>query len=633
MTNPVLRFLPNEAWEKEGLGDAGIETFRDTPYASCAREAGQNSRDAAKELPVRMTFDIRRLGHEEFPSHSELRDAIAACRAEASQDRETAFFDNAAEVISKPRIPVLEIADNNTTGLTGPPDAYGTPFHSLVKASGVTVKSDAAAGGSFGIGKNASFAVSDLQTIFYSSIYEDPKTGEREFATQGKVKLVSHTGPDNEPRRATGYWGNPERFGAVTERSLVPDWMGHDTVGTTIFCMGFRESKDWAERMTYSLVSNFFCAVHRQEMVFEVDNGRIRINGNTLENLLERADIKRAAENIGHLADLEFASQLYRCLVSENAEEKTLTLSSCLGQIRVRILVGEGMPRRIGFIRNGMLITDNLRHFGQPLARFPGSRDFVALVEPEDTDAGVLLKHLENPAHDGFSAERIPDSERRATATAAMRRLGREIREAIRGAASVRHEGAVVLDELGRYFALPGRADAEPDPAAEPDPETYIYTSHTRPPRPPQAPTPSGGQQGGNSGTGTGSGGEHGGGTGRGTGTGSGGRGTRGDRETVALRDVRNRIRTGDDGTPVSRQLHFTPGTGGRIDVTVLATGVNDAEELRIVETNKGVTRSGAVSIDVVEKERCSVIVSFDEPYGGPIELLAVNSAAAEAGI
>ena len=143
MTDPILRFLPNEAGEKEGLGDAGIETFRDTPYASCAREAGQNSRDAAKELPVRITFDIRRLGHDEFPSYAELREAIEACRAEASQDRETAFFDNAADVIGKARIPVLEIADSNTTGLIGPPDVHGTPFHSLVKASGVTVKSDA----------------------------------------------------------------------------------------------------------------------------------------------------------------------------------------------------------------------------------------------------------------------------------------------------------------------------------------------------------------------------------------------------------------------------------------------------------------------------------------------------------
>ena len=632
MTDPTLRFLPNEAGEKEGLGDAGIETFRDTPYASCAREAGQNSRDAAKELPVRITFDIRRLGHDEFPSHAELREAIEACREEVSQDREIAFFDNAADVIGKARIPVLEIADSNTTGLTGPPDQHGTPFHSLVKASGVTVKSDAAAGGSFGIGKNASFAVSDLQTVFYSSAYEDPDSGNGAFAAQGKVKLVSHEGADNEPRRATGYWGNPKRFSAVTSRSLVPDWMRRNAVGTTIFCMGFRESEDWAERMTYSLVSNFFCAVHRQEMNFEVDSGRIAINRNTLENLLEREDIKSAAENTGHLADLEFAGQLYRCLVSESAEEEIVTLASGLGRIRVRILVGEGMPRRIGFIRNGMLITDNLRHFGQPLARFPGSRDFVALVEPEDTDAGVLLKQLENPAHDGFSAERIPDSDKRAKATAAMRGLGRAIRETIRVATSVRHEGAVVLDELGRFFAEPGKADAEPDPNAEHDPEKYTYTSHRRTPQRRRAPTPSGGQEGGRSGKGTGTKGNNGGsGNGKGTGTGTGGKGSRGERDTIVLRNIRNRIRTGDDGTPISRELHFTPGAGGRIEVAVQATGVNVADNLRVVASDSGDTGSGVLSLDVVEGERCSVIVSFDEPYDGPIELLAVNGVAAEA--
>lgn len=563
MTDPVLRFLPNEAGEKEGLGDAGIETFRDTPYASCAREAGQNSRDAMKDLPVRLTFNIRRLGHDEFPSHSLLRDVIATCRAEATQDREIAFFNNASDVINAPGIPVLEIADSNTTGLIGPPDLDGTPFHSLVKASGVTVKADATAGGSFGIGKNASFAVSDLQTVFYSTVYEDSKTGAAIFAAQGKAKLVSHVGPNGKAQRATGYWGNPEGFRAVTGRSHVPGWMNRTETGTTIFCMGFRESEHWAERMIYSLVSNFFCAVHRKEMVFEVDEGRIRVNGNTLENLLERVDIKHAAEEAGHLADLEFAGQLYRCLVSENAEDRILSLSSGLGQVRVRILVEEGMPRRIGFIRNGMLITDNLRHFGQPLARFPGARDFVALVEPADMAAGVLLKQLENPAHDGFSAERIPESDRRSRAASAMRTLGREIRDLIRETASVRHEEAVILDELGRFFAEPGKSDADPDPDAENDPETYTYTPQRQPLRRRRARVPTGGQQGGRSATGTGSGGNNAGGTGSATGTGTGGRGIQGDRETVILRDIRNRIRTDADGVPVSRELHFNPETGG----------------------------------------------------------------------
>lgn len=102
---------------------------------------------------------------------------------------------------------MLEIADRSTTGLVGPPDEEETPFHSLVKASGVTAKDTVDSGGSFGIGKNASFAVSDLQTVFYATTY---KNGESEaFAAQGKVKLVSHTDPDGKKQRATGYWGIP----------------------------------------------------------------------------------------------------------------------------------------------------------------------------------------------------------------------------------------------------------------------------------------------------------------------------------------------------------------------------------------------------------------------------------------
>ena len=129
-----------------------------------------------------------------------------------------------------------------------------------------------------------------------------------------------------------------------------------------------------------------------------------------------------------------------------------------------------------------------------------------------------------------------------------------------------------------------------------------------------------------------GAGGNNGGyGTGRGTGTGTGGRGSQGERETIVLRDVRNRIRAGADGTPISRELHFTPGAGGQIEVAVQATGVNVADNLRVVASDCGDAGSGVLSLDVVEGERCSVTVSFDEPYGGPIELLADNGGAVEA--
>jgi len=629
MVEPVLRFLTNEAGEKEGLGDAGIETFRDAPYASCAREAGQNSRDAATGLPehpVRMSFNVLKLDPSSFPSHDLLGDTIAACRAEAEQDREKEFFSNASEVIGASSIPVLEITDHNTTGLVGPPDKDGTPFHSLVKASGVTAKDAADSGGSFGIGKNASFAVSDLQTVFYATTYKD---GDVEaFAAQGKVKLVSHAAPDGTKHRATGYWGDPDGFRAVTDPALVPDWMKRTETGTSIFCMGFRAAEDWAERMTYSLVSNFFCAVHREEMVFEVDDGRININRNTLESLFSRQDIIDAAERTGHQADLTFAAQLYRCLVSDSAEERILTIPK-LGQMRVRVLIEEGMPCRVGFIRNGMLITDNLRHFGHPLQQFRGSRDFVVVVEPEDKGSGVLLKKLENPAHDGFSAERLPDASKRDEAAKAMRRLGKELRDIIKATTGVKHEGSVVLDELGRFFSETGKTDKPDDPNAEHDPERYTYESKRRKSKSRKAPSPAGGERGGQSQTGTGSGGK-GGGSGSGTGRGTGGRGTAGDREPVVLREVRNLIRSDGSGAATSRELHFTPEASGPIELMVQATGVNAPEGLNVTAADAGTPGSGVLTVDVKDGERCKVTVSFDEPYDGPIELIAVSRAAVE---
>lgn len=624
MTDPVLRFLTNEAGEKEGLGDAGIETFRDSPYASCAREAGQNSGDAAREKPVRMSFNVLELDPNSFPSRDLLEEALEACLQEATQEREKDFFGNALEIIRSERIPVLEIADYNTNGLVGPPDREGTPFHSLVKASGVTAKDSADSGGSFGIGKNASFAVSDLHTVFYATTWQDSATGNKCFAAQGKTKLVSHTGSDGTKLRATGYWCNAEGFRAITDRAAVPEWMNRTEIGTSIFPMGFRMTEDWAKRMTFSLVTNFFCAVHREEMLFEVDGGTVNINRNTLENLLMREDIVNAADLAGHKNDLVFAQQLYRCMVSDISEEKIIDIPN-LGRMRVRLLIEEGMPRRIGLIRNGMLITDNLRHFGHPLARFPGSRDFIVLVEPKDADTSAFLKKLENPSHDGFSAERITDSGKRAAAARAMKQLGSDLRSIIKKTAGVKHEGAVVLDELGRFFADPGKGQSLPDPGAENDPERYTYTSQRKEQKKPrEAPDSNGGQEGGSSRTGKGSSGK-GGGNGRGAGSGSEGNGTRGSRQTVTLSDVRNRIRITSSKSAISRELHFTPGSDGFIELRVEATGIDRPEGLTIKSTSKGTVDSSAIIIEAKAGQRDSVTVTFDEPYEGPIELIAVS--------
>ncbi|RMF17376.1 MAG: hypothetical protein D6761_04380 [Candidatus Dadabacteria bacterium] len=620
-SRPVLRFLTNEAGEKEGLGDAGIETFGDAPYASCAREAGQNSRDAAISEPVRMAFNVLRIRAESFSLFPELAEAVDCCAAEVSNEREQEFFENARRVLTQPTIPVLEIADYNTTGLIGPPDEEGTPFHSLVKSSGVTVKDTAHAGGSYGIGKNASFAVSDLHAVLYATVWARPDTAETHFAAQGKVKLVSHTDKNGKSLRATGYWGVHENFGAITHRAHVPDWMNRTEQGTSIFALGFRITDDWAYRITASLIANFFCAIYRDEMVFEVDNGQIILNKNTLESLFSDESVSKAAKQSGQQSNLDFAQQLHRCLISDNSVEKEIDILDT-ARFRVRILVAEGLPKRVGFVRNGMLITDNLEHFGHRLARFPGSRDFVMLVEPRDSETSAFLKRLENPEHNSFSAERIPDPAKKERAKQIMDNLGGRLRALIKDETSVKHDGAVVLDELGRYFGDGGLNSDALDDHFEPDPERFTYKAVQRRG---QKPTPLPGQgkgESGGSGRGFGDKSGDGGGDGSGAGPGTGGKGPRAERKVVNLFDVRNQI-CSDESTPNARTIYFTPDYTGPIDLHIEATGIDKAAALNLKEADSGVVCGNAVALDVAAGERAKVTVTLAEQYEGPIELVA----------
>lgn len=87
-------------------------------------------------------------------------------------------------------IRVLRISDYNTTGLTGSMEMKPSPWNDLVKSSGVSNKSGES-GGSFGIGKSAPFACSDLRTLFYHTLDKD---GIRSY--QGVANLASFQYPD-----------------------------------------------------------------------------------------------------------------------------------------------------------------------------------------------------------------------------------------------------------------------------------------------------------------------------------------------------------------------------------------------------------------------------------------------------
>lgn len=612
-----IQFLRNEANKVEGLAYAGFETFRGSPYTSCARETGQNSRDAALgTVPVQVAFNLREIPRSEIPFADHLQRSIECC-LESPRDQKTRdHLERALIQISAPSVKILEIADLNTTGLTGPVDDESSVFAALVKGDGVTNKSDPTSAGSYGIGKNAAYAVSDLQTVIYSTCFHDPRTGEKVFAAQGRLRLISHM-DDGEKLSAEGYWGNPN-FTPITSLSEVPGWIAREAIGTSIFSVGFREQDHWADRMRLSLATNFFLAVMRNEIEFSVDG--VKLNQHSIESILDSPSLTAIAAASDETAGLERAKRLMLCVSSEAASRHKITVKG-LGDFDLHLLIAENMPREIHILRNGIYICDNFGKFGLPMRAYRGTKEYIAVLEPGRSEAGKkpsqLLKQLENPAHDAFEPERIVDAAAQKAARQQIKDLISQVRAIIKSAALMDEIDHSHLDELSHLFASGGASSNASGTEGETDPEHFRYGEARRSSR---NYTPTGGgktkakaRRGKDTGLNDKKKAE------RTTQSKAGPSGVR----DVTLGQVRSVVPLGAD--QLRRTIFFTPEAGGNIEISVSAAGLSSDVELTLAGVSEGVVNNGRLRAVLVKGRRTAVDVIFSEPFSGPIELAAIS--------
>lgn len=621
-----LEFLPNPGGKAEGLNDAGIATFRDKPFASVARETGQNSRDVRLDQlqPVKLTFDVVEVNSTEFPSITQYRDAANICLDKAlkrNNEKEIGFFRQAVKVLAEPVIRVLRIADFNTKGVRGPCEE-GRPFHTLAKADGMSVKDDINSGGSFGIGKSAVFAISDIQTAIFSTRYVDEE-GKEHFLCMGKTMFISHTGKDGEEKGREGYWGKTDGYMPLENEADIPSWLRRDEQGTSIFSVCMRSHRtDWRYEMAAALLMNFYCAIQRKEMEFEIDDGFLKINSNTILSLFSSAGVNQAVDQLNARKAFDTAKTLHGCLIDEKTITRTLMVPR-LGNVYMRILLRDGLGYTVGIIRNGMYITDNLANFNEPFKRFPLHREFSVIVEPADKAEGEWFKRLENPRHDDLSAEGITDPVMREQGERSFTQLASMIRDTIRELAKSEPTSSVELDELNDFFASE-QVQTEDDNATEPDPRSFRPTPvkptppRVRPrvehpggdevdvpgPRPEPDPVPDPPNPNPNPGPGP---------VPR----------PRQVIEPVDLQHERNLLP--DASKPSQRRIWFTPPVTGEVHVRFEATGLSSPEALSVTTTSSGTTSGHGILLTCEAGKRVSVTVEFEAPYTGPIEMSAVQ--------
>lgn len=428
-------FPSNNYGTVTGIGEAGIETFRGSPYCSLAREICQNSMDARVDIkkPIIIEFSSFSILSKDIPDYNTLLYAINSCLkfwTEQKNKKTIDFFKKAKSVIESSKINVLRISDFNTKGLQGSDKEFNTPWHNLVKASGVSGK-EGSAGGSFGIGKAAPFACSDLRTLFYAT-----KDIDGLSAFQGIAKLVSFREKGIFKDRdsitsGTGYYSldkknNPLRIC----HSIDPNYTRNEC-GTDIFVLGFHKSSDWKAEIISSVLEEFLIAIFNNELIVKIDD--TEINSNNLGEISE--SYKETAK---------IAYNYYQVLTDENASIIEHEFQG-LGTIELRVLIKQGLHRKVMMCRkNGMKIFDK--------ANISGTMQFAGICTLKDESINEYFRDMENPQHNAWEPERHTiDSKSKAKSNMSM--LYKFVKNTVIDMGKKTTVDEIDAEGMGEYFA------------------------------------------------------------------------------------------------------------------------------------------------------------------------------------
>ncbi|MCF2627547.1 hypothetical protein I6E36_05560 [Fusobacterium mortiferum] len=378
--------FPNSNHGKvSGISEAGIETFKGSLYSSLAREICQNSLDASLDnsKPVIVEFDLKEFNLKQDERISELENIFEKCREYWTDKKTLTFINKAIKVLQEEKIRVLRISDFNTTGLTGSDKIRNSCWQNLVKASGVSDKGGAS-GGSFGIGKSAPFACSDLRTIFYSTLDID---NIRAF--QGVANIVSFYKDDNLPKekrdwtQGTGYYGNIEDNSPIKEIQSFGNYI-RKTSGTDIFVIGFMKDDSWKDEIVKAVLEGYLISILRENLVVKVDE--IEISSKTLNLLIEK-----------YKEDISLTYNYYQVLTSNivpieyNFED--------LGKLSFYLDIKKDLKRSILMARsNGMKIFD--KKGISSVIQFAG----VCILEDEKINS--YFREMETPQHNNWEPDR-----------------------------------------------------------------------------------------------------------------------------------------------------------------------------------------------------------------------------------
>ena len=408
-------FPPTHGGISQGFNDSGKEFFAAGVLEHVVREIIQNSLDAKNpkypDRPVvvkmkKIELERRTINAGDLAKHVE---KSLKCTIDQKNEKGIKFYKESLKIIKKAKLPVLKVVDENTTGLNG------SKWDALVYKEGTPSKDTAAAGGSFGIGKNAPYAASALSLVCYSTRYLNRHRTEKFIA---RCKLVAHENPakPNEELQHVGF-GTSHVFDGKHYPPIMADGI-HDEFrlsknGTGIFIIGFKEH-NWEKIARRSVAGNFFAAIHDKNLSVQV--GNVDITNETL-NGEDFGDEKQK-----HYYDLYKNS------------DKPITVSGEFGTFNLKISTGDdSMENRVAYVnRRGMLVTTEKAFSKNPFSARIDIGKYAAVVWASDDKTDMRIRTMEPPTHESIEYKRISDPTECQKTKLALHDIANKIREHIK---------------------------------------------------------------------------------------------------------------------------------------------------------------------------------------------------------